>query len=82
MELVEDLPADLIEAGNARDGDVPNFYESLNATKRDLLEKAFTKADGNYKEAARLLGLNPTYVYRLLKNLKLNHLLKSHNPSP
>ena len=72
MVLPDDLPADLFEGGGA----LPNYHQVLNATKRDLLERAFALADGGYKETAALLGLYPTYMYRLLRNLKLMHLLK------
>jgi len=76
MVLPEDLPAELFETQSARpDADILNYYEALNAAKRDLLMKAFAKADGKPKKAAALLGLNPTHVYRLLKNLDLGHLL-------
>src|SRR5262249_30794212 len=62
LVVPEDLPAELFESGS--DGTVlPKFQEVLNATKRDLLEKAFSRANGDYKQAAVLLGLNPTYIY-------------------
>ena len=70
MVLPDDLPSDLFEGGSA----LPNYHQVLNATKRELLERAF--AGGDYKKAAALLGLYPTYLYRLLRNLKLMHLLK------
>jgi transcriptional regulator with PAS, ATPase and Fis domain len=73
--LPEDLPAELFESGSA-DELLPDYQQVLNATKRDLIEKAFARTDGDYKKAAELLGLNATYIYRLLHNLKLTHLLK------
>ena len=74
MLVPEDLPAELFESGS---GEMPsaNYQEVLNATKRDLLEKAFARSGGDYKQAAALLGLSPRYIYRLLHNLKLTHLL-------
>ena len=47
----------------------------MNGFKRDLLEKAFRRAKGNYKEAARLLNLYPAYVYNLLEKLQMTYLL-------
>jgi transcriptional regulator with GAF, ATPase, and Fis domain len=73
--LPEDLPSELFESGS-NGSPLPNYQEVLNATKRDLVEKAVARSDGDYKKAAELLGLNPTYIYRLLHNLKLTHLLK------
>jgi transcriptional regulator with GAF, ATPase, and Fis domain len=34
------------------------------------------KSDGNYTEAAKLLGLHPNYLHRLVKNLNLKQQLK------
>jgi transcriptional regulator with GAF, ATPase, and Fis domain len=34
-------------------------------------EKALRQADGNLREAAKLLNLNPTYIYRLVNRLGL-----------
>ena len=40
-------------------------------SKRRLILEAIDRSGGNYAAAARLLGLNPTYLHRLLKNLQL-----------
>jgi len=37
---------------------------------------AFEQAQGNYTEAARLLGLHPNYLHRLIRNLNMKQLLK------
>ena len=60
----EDLPAEMFERSEG-DGPLPNYQEVLNKAKREMLEKAFTRAGGDYKQAAALLGLSPTYIYRL-----------------
>ena len=38
--------------------------------------KAFAAARGSYSAAARLLGLHPNYLHRLIRNLNLKPLLK------
>jgi len=81
--LPEDLPGDLLEAaGSSEKTAASYYYERVNATKRELLENAFTRTGGNYKEAAKLLGLNATYVFRLIQNLKLTHVLKPARTKP
>lgn len=57
--LPEDLPTELYESGGGG-SPMPKFHEVLNAAKRDLIEKAFAHAGGDYKKAAELLGFeNP-----------------------
>jgi transcriptional regulator with GAF, ATPase, and Fis domain len=36
------------------------------------------QAGGNYTEAARLLGLHPNYLHRLIRNLSLKPTLQRH----
>ena len=38
--------------------------------------KAFAAARGSYSAAARLLGLHPNYLHRLIRNLNLKPVLK------
>jgi transcriptional regulator of acetoin/glycerol metabolism len=40
-------------------------------SKKDLILKAIREAGGNYTEAARLLGIHPNYLHRLIRNLNL-----------
>ncbi len=72
----EDLPAELIESGTTPDPPLGTYNEMVNAAKRDILTRILAKTNGNLKEAAEILDLAPTYIYTLLKNLKMTHLLK------
>jgi transcriptional regulator with GAF, ATPase, and Fis domain len=38
--------------------------------------RAVERAGGNYNAAARLLGLHPNYLHRLIKNLDLKAAIK------
>ena len=68
----EDLPDMLAEpAGEADNGAGAPFHEGVRESKRRLILEAIDRSGGNYAAAARLLGLNPTYLHRLLKNLQL-----------
>ncbi|HYU33009.1 MAG TPA: helix-turn-helix domain-containing protein [Thermoanaerobaculia bacterium] len=49
----------------------------MNETKKGLILSAIEQADGNVKRAADLLGLNPTYLHRLISNLGLRDRIKS-----
>jgi transcriptional regulator with GAF, ATPase, and Fis domain len=51
------------------DGD--GFHESVDAFKRRRILDALSRSDGNKSEAARRLGLQRTYLYRLMKQLDI-----------
>jgi transcriptional regulator with PAS, ATPase and Fis domain len=73
MLLAEDLPDRVRNSSET----LPNYLEAVDTTRRNLLEKAFARAGGNCRKAAALIGLRPTYVYKLLNNMNLTHLLRS-----
>jgi transcriptional regulator with GAF, ATPase, and Fis domain len=45
------------------------FHEAVTRAKREIITEAIRRAGGNKAEAARLLGLQRTYLYRLEKQL-------------
>ena len=53
-----------------------HFHAAITQAKKDLIVKAFDSAGGSYSTTARLLGLHPNYVHRLIRNLNLKALLK------
>jgi transcriptional regulator with GAF, ATPase, and Fis domain len=68
----EDLPDMLAEPAEEEDnGAGAPFHEGVRDSKRRLILEAIDRSGGNYAAAARLLGLNPTYLHRLLRNLQL-----------
>jgi Nif-specific regulatory protein len=67
--LPEDLPEVLTEA--AAPSGRTKFHEGVNEAKRQLVLNAVSQAEGNYTEAARLLGLHPNNLHRLIRNLGL-----------
>ena len=76
MLLAEDLPEDLLER-NLPEGDKPTlFHDAVNQTKREVILKAFEGAAGNYTETAKLLGLHPNHLHRLIRNLDLKPELR------
>jgi Nif-specific regulatory protein len=67
--LPEDLPDNILDRSHS--ATVSRYHASLIEAKRDLIISAFRKCNGNYTEAAHLLGLHPNYLHRLIKNLQL-----------
>jgi transcriptional regulator with GAF, ATPase, and Fis domain len=67
--LPEDLPEALLETA-PRDASA-KYHRSVRETKKEAILDAYMQADGDYKEAARLLGLHPNYLLRLVRNLGL-----------
>ena len=57
-------------------GSVTSEVSGANATSK-LILRAVEESGGNYNGAARLLGLHPNYLHRLIKNLQLKSTLKS-----
>ena len=66
----EDLPEALLEVAP---GSVPldEYHAAVNEARREIILRALEKVKGNYTQAARLLGIQPTYLHRLARNLNL-----------
>ncbi len=69
--LPEDLPEALLER-DVGDGQSPaTYHEAVVRTKKQLILNALDQARNNSVEAARLLGVHPNYLARLVRNLNL-----------
>jgi DNA-binding NtrC family response regulator len=68
--LPEDLPENLLES--AEPADDRGFHGLVADRKRDIIRLALEKAGGNVAQAARDLGLQPTYLHRLIRNLAID----------
>jgi len=72
MVLPADLPVELTQPlKNFTAAASASFQDITDTAQRHALQKALEQTDGNLKEAAKLLGLNPTYIYRVVKRLGL-----------
>jgi transcriptional regulator with GAF, ATPase, and Fis domain len=72
--LPEDLPEAMLEE---RSSEVAALYHNtLHQAKKQMVITAMDDANGNHIEAARLLGIHPKYLHRLIKNLNLKSNLK------
>ena len=47
------------------------YHERVEQTKRELIVRAFERAGHSHADAARLLGVHPNYLHRLIRNLEL-----------
>jgi Nif-specific regulatory protein len=69
---LEDLPESIRE--NARAADVvraPGLQDAIDRAKREAIALAFQQAKNDHAGAAKLLGVHPNYLYRLMRNLGL-----------
>ncbi len=74
--LPEDLPEAVLEIEAAPSTSAAGYHEAVSQTKRQIILDAMEKANGSYTEAARLLGVHPNYLHRLIRNLNLRDQLK------
>jgi DNA-binding NtrC family response regulator len=67
----DDLPAELFSSGGPAATSSLDYHQTLERTKRELIAQAFEQAGRNHTQAARLLGVHPNYLHRLLSTLDL-----------
>jgi len=68
--LPEDLPEGMLEEqSGALTG--ARYHAAVNEARRELIRNALGEAKGSVSEAARLLGIHPKYLHRLVRNLNL-----------
>jgi two-component system, NtrC family, response regulator HydG len=70
--LPEDLPDALLEE-QSPEVVAARYHHTLNETKKQLVLTALDEAKGSPAEAARLLGIHPKYLHRLIRNLNLKY---------
>jgi hypothetical protein len=58
------------------------YHERLLAFRRALIRDTIVAAGGNKSRAARVLGLQRTYLLRLVRDLKLRDALRGAGRSP
>ncbi len=69
LVLPEDLPESLLEA-SPRDA-TAEYHRSVGMAKKEAILDAYLRGNGDYKQAARFLGLHPNYLLRLVRNMGL-----------
>jgi transcriptional regulator with GAF, ATPase, and Fis domain len=74
--LAEDLPEALLERETSPAQSRVGYHEAVVQTKKQIILRAIEEAKGNYTEAAKVLGVHPNYLHRLIRNLNLRAQLK------
>jgi Nif-specific regulatory protein len=74
--LPEDLPESILESELPATAPGTKYHEAVAQTKKQIIVGAMQQAKGNYTEAAKLLGVHPNYLHRLIRNLNLKELVK------
>jgi transcriptional regulator with GAF, ATPase, and Fis domain len=72
----DDLPDALLHLPAPGGVDSPRFHETVRQAKVDVIVAAFREAQRSYAEAARLLGLHPNYLHRLIRILDIKSILE------
>jgi Nif-specific regulatory protein len=73
----EDLPEALAETAVADPCGSAKYHDAILNLKRQLILSAYEQAGGSFTEAAKLLGVHPNYLHRLVRNLDLRMSLKN-----
>jgi transcriptional regulator with GAF, ATPase, and Fis domain len=74
--LLEDLPESILESEPAATVPGTEYHEAVAHTKKQIILSSMQQAKGSYTEAAKLLGVHPNYLHRLIRNLNLKDQLK------
>ena len=75
--LPEDLPEAILETYASPKGAPPaQYHEAVRQVKKQLILDAVEQSGGNYTEAAKILGVHPNYLHRLIRNMDLKDELK------
>ena len=74
--MPDDLPDALLQLPAPGGVESPRFHEAVRQAKVDVIVEAFREAHQSYTEAARLLGLHPNYLHRLIRILDMKSTLE------
>ncbi len=68
--MPDDLPESLLASGPASQH-LPNYHEAVSEMKKKFILQAIEQANGNFTDAAKLLGIHSTNLHRLIRTLGL-----------
>jgi Nif-specific regulatory protein len=69
--LAEDLPETIVEKQTSTDVETTEYHRGVLEAKKQLVLGALNRAGGNYTHAAKMLGLHPNNLHRLMRDLDL-----------
>ena len=73
--LAEDLPEHIRETRPA-EVSASLYEEAVEAAKRQVVLKAFDQSNYDHENAAKILGLHPNYLHKLIRTMDLRAVLK------
>ena len=73
--IPEDLPEAVLDAPAASEA-VGGFHQTVREEKKRAILGALALAGGSFTEAAKILGVHPNYLHRLVRNLDLRDAAK------
>jgi transcriptional regulator with GAF, ATPase, and Fis domain len=74
--LPEDLPESVLERATPAGIAGAKYHSAVKDVKKQLIVSALEETNGSFTEAAKLLGLHPNYLHRLIRNLDLRSELR------
>lgn len=78
--LPDDLPEAILEAGCAVAESADKYYSAIKDLKKQLILQALQQSNGSYTEAAKVLGIHPNSLLRLIRNLDAKAAVKAALP--
>src|SRR5208283_4872608 len=69
--LPEDLPEAILEGASVAGAPVNALQDNLRDAKKAMIERAIEEANGVYTDAAKILGIHPNHLFRLVRTLNL-----------
>jgi transcriptional regulator with GAF, ATPase, and Fis domain len=75
MVLAEDLPEHIREA-RPEAVSASMYEEAVEAAKRQVVLQAFEQVNHDHEAAAKILGLHPNYLHKLIRTMNLKPALK------
>jgi len=77
MILPEDLPESVLERATPAGIAGAKYHSALQELKKQLILSALEETSGSFTDAAKVLGLHPNYLHRLIRNLDLRAELRA-----
>ena len=74
--LPEDLPEAVLDTARAASAPIGSYQQTICEEKKRLILSALDQTGGVFTEAAKLLGVHPNYLHRLVRNLNLKVAIK------
>jgi len=71
MLTASDLPAKIFSVAPARARDAFSYHQAIESYRRELILKVLTQTHGSRAAAAQVLGIQRTYLSRLIKTLRI-----------